>query len=420
MGNERDLINDTLDKIYQKNARRIFATLVRLLGDIDRAEEALHDAFNSALSQWPKEGIPNNPTAWLVSTGRFQAIDQLRKESKHRVFVDKQQHSESIEKVQFVTNEFDVIEDDQLRLIFTCCHPAIDLKVQIPLVLREVCGLTTEEIASAYLLSPVAMAQRIVRGKAKIRESKIPYEVPDISEITSRLDAVLVVIYLIYNEGYSASTGETVGKVDLVNEAIRLARILSNLHVDPEINGLLALMLLNESRRAARTNNKGDIVLLAEQNRGLWHRPYIEEGTLLVQQALASNRFGFYTLQAAISAVHANAKSYKETDWDQITSIYQTLLDLEPSPIIELNYAIAVSMSGDLNKGLSLIEHIIKSDKLAQYHLLYASYGELLTLAKRLDEASHAFERALLLTQQAPEQRFIKQKINELKKMKKN
>lgn len=416
MNVENHSVFDSISKIYDRDSRRIFATLVRLIGDFDKAEEALHDAFNSALTQWPQDGVPNNPTAWLVSTGRFKAIDQLRKDSKQTAFIHSEQanHNEIFDAP--IDQEFDVIEDDQLSLIFTCCHPSIDLKVQIPLVLREVCNLTTEEIASAYLVSPSTMAQRIVRGKIKIREAKIPYEVPEKSEISSRLDSVLSVIYLIYNEGYSASIGDCVGKINLVKEAIRLARILNSLYLDAEIQGLLALMLLNESRRDARTNTNGDIILLADQNRLLWYSRYIEEGTQLVKQALASNNFGFYTLQASISAVHANAKSFEQTDWVHIAAIYQKLLELEPSPVIELNYAIAISMRDDVSSGILLIEKLISSGKLARYHLLYASYGELLAKNERYSEAINAFEKALTLTKQTPEQRFLKKKLAELKK----
>lgn len=415
MPEQANSLKQIISDIYAQESRRVFATLVRLLGDFDLAEEALHDAFSAALSQWPDAGVPENPAAWLVSTGRFKALDQARRRTRH----DHLMHHV----VRLADNDghddqpmaFEAIEDDQLRLIFTCCHPAIAPSVQVPLTLREVCGLTTEEIASAYLVSPSTMAQRIVRGKAKIRDAKIPYEIPTISELPERLDAVLAVIYLVFNEGYSTSEGTSLTRVDLIAEAIRLTRTLISLLPDPEAQGLLALMLLHESRRDARTDVHGDIVLLEDQDRRTWNAALIAEGVALTQMALRSRRFGFYTLQAAISAVHAQSVSYDSTNWHQIVSLYDVLRQIEGTPVIELNYAIALSMRDGPKAGLELIEGLIRDGKLKDYHLLYSAYGELLSRAAQPQAAITAFETALTLTTQSPERRVIQTKIDVLR-----
>ncbi|MDN3638826.1 RNA polymerase sigma factor [Simiduia curdlanivorans] len=409
-----NIVDNTVSNLYKQHSRKVLATLVRLLGDFDLAEEAAHEAFALAIETWRSDGIPDNPTAWLISTGRFKAIDIIRRNQRFGALQpDLQQLVSDIEAHNLSLSQRD-IEDDQLRLIFTCCHPAIDAKVQIPLTLREVCGLTTEEIASAFLVPASTMAQRIVRGKNKIREAKIPFVIPEATELPERLDAVLSVIYLVFNEGYSASSGDALTRADLSNEALRLCRLLLNLLPDAEVMGLLALMLLHESRRSARTDDLGDIVLLEDQDRSLWDKGSISEGVALVRQALLSRRFGFYSLQAAIAAVHAESASASDTDWHQIVSLYDVLLRVEPSPIIELNRAVAVAMRDGPEAGVQLIDGILKRGELADYHLLHSSRGELLRRCGQHTLALAAFELALALAKQAPEKRLIQAKITQL------
>lgn len=404
----------TVDSLYRTQSRRVFATLVRLLRDFDLAEEALHEAFAAAVEQWAIHGVPDRPVAWLVSTGRFKAIDAIRRHDRL-----KDRHGEIVSRLEAIasvnaTRETDEIEDDRLRLIFTCCHPAIDLKVQIPLTLREVCGLTTEEIARAFLTSTANMAQRIVRGKAKIRDAGIPFDVPSLNDLPERLDAVLSVIYLVFNEGYSASAGDSLVRVDLSAEAIRLARLLLHLLPDPEVMGMLALMLLHDSRRSARLSQDGEIILLEDQDRTQWNRTMIAEGKSLVEQALRSRRFGVYTLQAAISAVHAEAATANQTDWHQIVSLYSVLLQVEPSPVIELNRAVAIAMRDGPAAGLNIIDGILSRGDLQDYHLAHSARGELLRRLGNPSSAREAFQRALELAKQDPEKRLLTARIQEL------
>ena len=407
-------INNQLSILYRQHSRKVLATLIRLVGDFDLAEEVMHEAFATAIESWEKQGIPDNPTSWLISTGRFKAIDSIRRKTRQgELEPELLRLARELEEHQLQLAEQD-IEDDQLRLIFTCCHPAIDPSVQIPLTLREVCGLTTEEIASAFLVSPSTMAQRIVRGKSKIRDANIPFVIPDLPDLPERLDAVLSVVYLVFNEGYSASSGDSVTRADLSGEAVRLARLILQLLPDPEVTGLLALMLLHESRRVARTDAKGDIVLLEDQDRTLWDHDCIKEGIALVRQSLATKRFGFYTLQAAISAVHAEAPSADATDWHQVVSLYSVLLQLEPSPVIELNRAVAVAMRDGPQAGLRLVDAILNRGELKDYHLSHATRGELLRRAGQQQEAIAAFEQALALAKQLPEQRMLRRKIEQL------
>jgi RNA polymerase sigma-70 factor (ECF subfamily) len=407
-------INNQLSILYRQHSRKVLATLIRLVGDFDLAEEVMHEAFATAIESWEKQGIPDNPTSWLISTGRFKAIDSIRRKTRQgELEPELLRLARELEEHQLQLAEQD-IEDDQLRLIFTCCHPAIDPSVQIPLTLREVCGLTTEEIASAFLVSPSTMAQRIVRGKSKIRDANIPFVIPDLPDLPERLDAVLSVVYLVFNEGYSASSGDSVTRADLSGEAVRLARLILQLLPDPEVTGLLALMLLHESRRVARTDANGDIVLLEDQDRTLWDHDCIKEGIALVRQSLATKRFGFYTLQAAISAVHAEAPSADATDWHQVVSLYSVLLQLEPSPVIELNRAVAVAMRDGPQAGLRLVDAILNRGELKDYHLSHATRGELLRRAGQQQEAIAAFERALALARQLPEQRMLRRKIEQL------
>ena len=402
------------ESLYRNQSRRVFATLVRLLGDFDLAEEATHEAFASAMQQWPEQGVPANPISWLVSAGRFKAIDTMRRQTRFKALEPElARRFAEIESTNQAVSEHE-IEDDRLRLIFTCCHPAIDPKVQVSLTLREVCGLTTEEIASAFLMSPATMAQRIVRGKAKIRDARIPYAIPSLSDLPTRLDPVLSVIYLVFNEGYSASSGNSLTRVDLSDEAIRLARLLVELLPDPEAMGLLALMLLHESRRVARLSDVGDIVLLEEQDRSLWNKEFIAEGRRLVEYSLRSRRFGFYTIQAAISAVHAEAKLPSETDWTQIVALYDVLLRADSSPIVELNRAVAIAMRDDIASGLAIIDTILSRGDLQEYYLAYSARGEFLRRLGRRDQARLAFERALSLAKQEPEKRFLRKKLSDL------
>jgi RNA polymerase sigma-70 factor, ECF subfamily len=390
----------------------VFATLVRLLGDFDLAEEALHEAFRAALEQWPAQGVPGNPRAWLVSTGRFKAIDAIRRRARFDPL--EEEHAESLAAEEPAERE--PIEDDRLRLVFTCCHPALAQDAQVALTLREVCGLTTEEIARAFLTPPPTLAQRIVRAKNKIRDARIPYEVPAGPQLAERLDAVLRVIYLVFNEGYSASAGEAVTRADLSAEAIRLGRLLVELLPEPEAFGLLALMLLQESRRAARTSAAGDLILLEDQDRRQWSRPLISEGSKLVERALATRRFGPYCLQAAIAAVHAEAPSARETDWAQIVALYDVLLGTEPSPIVELNRAVALAMRDGPEAGLAIVDALLERGELAGYHLAHATRADLCRRLGRGKEARVAYQRALGMARQEPERRFLERRIAELQK----
>jgi RNA polymerase sigma-70 factor (ECF subfamily) len=403
-----------VDEVYRTQSRRVYATLVRLLGDFDLAEEALHEAFIAAVEQWGATGVPANPVAWLVSAGRFKAIDTIRR----RVRFDSSLNElatrfDEVSTTNAIKADTE-IEDDRLRLIFTCCHPAVAASAQVPLTLREVCGLTTEAIASAFLTAPATLAQRIVRAKNKIREAKVPYEVPTRKELPDRLETVLQVVYLVFNEGYSASSGDTHTRPDLSGEAIRLGRLLLELLCEPEVQGLLALMLLHESRRAARTSPTGEIILLEDQDRSLWNRAQIEEGKSLVEQALASRAFGSFTIQAAIVAVHADARSAAETDWDQIVRLYDLLLRMTPSPVIELNRAVALAMRDGPPAGLAVIDELLGSGQLAEYHLAYAARADLCRRMGAADEALQAYRQALELARQEPERRFLQGRIAEL------
>jgi RNA polymerase sigma-70 factor (ECF subfamily) len=407
-------IHSTVDAVYRAESRRVLATLIRLLGSFDLAEEALHDAFTAAVEQWPREGVPHNPRAWLVSAGRFKAIDRIRRRAKHDATVAELIRELDDDAEVEPEAEREGVQDDRLRLIFTCCHPALQPDAQIALTLREVCGLTTEEIAHAFLTAPSTLAQRIVRAKAKIRDARIPYQVPSQKDLPERLEAVLRVIYLVYNEGYSASSGESLTRHDLSGEAIRLGRLLVELLPDSEVMGLLALMLLQESRRPARTTPDGELVLLADQDRALWNRDYIAEGSALVQKALASQRFGPYSLQAAIAAVHAEATNSERTDWRQIVGLYDVLVRVEPSPVIELNRAAAVAMRDGPEAGLAQIEAILGRGNLADYHLAHAARADLCRRLGRTADARAAYERALSLAKQEPEKRFLQKRLREL------
>jgi RNA polymerase sigma-70 factor, ECF subfamily len=403
-----------VDAVYRADSRRVLATLIRLLGDFDRAEEALHDAFMAALERWPHDGLPANPRAWLVSTGRFKAIDALRRRARFDA-----SQGELARRLEQDAPEADdeTVADDRLRLIFTCCHPALPPDARVALTLREVCGLTTEEIARAFLTSPPTVAQRIVRAKAKIRDARIPYQVPARADLAERLESVLPVIYLVFNEGYSASSGASLTRHDLSAEAIRLGRLLLELlpaPAEPEAVGLLALMLLHESRRAARTSSDGELVLLSEQDRSRWDRRLIEEGTSLVLRALAARRPGPYALQAAISAVHAEAPEPASTDWAQIVALYDLLLETDPSPVIELNRAAAVAMRDGPPAGLALIEAILERGDLADYHLAHSARADLYRRLGRPNEAAEAYRRALSLVRQEPERRFLERRLAEV------
>jgi RNA polymerase sigma-70 factor (ECF subfamily) len=411
----REVGADQLQEIYRGEGRRVFATLVRLLGSFELAEDALHNAFIAAAERWPREGMPRNPVAWLVSVGRFKAIDQLRRQKFVTSWSDAAEQVDKIADEALAPDDRESVEDDRLRLIFTCCHPSLSEEACVALTLREVCGLTTEAIANACLQTPVTLAQRIVRAKAKIRDAGIPYQVPDTDELAARLRNVLRVIYLAFNEGYSASSGEDLLKPDLSTEAIRLARLLSNLLPAPEVRGLLALLLLQNSRRSARTTLSGDLIPLEEQDRALWDRTSITEGCDLVQQALRSRDFGAYTLQAAIAAVHCEAATPRETDWGEIVGLYDALLRLEPSPIIQLNRAAALAMRDGPEAGLVLIEPLIDQGGLGRYHLAHAAKADLLRRLGRLPEAEVSYEAALALTRQEPEQRFLKRRLAEIK-----
>ena len=410
-------LRESLDAIYRAESGRILATLIRLLGDFDLAEDAMHDAFAAALQRWPQDGIPANPRAWLISTGRFKAIDALRRSA--RLDASQEEIAAQLEtgaaSVTIAVASADAsLEDDRLRLIFTCCHPALATEARVALTLREICGLTTEEIARAFLTAAPTLAQRIVRAKARIRDERIPYEVPAPEELPARLHTVLQVVYLVFNEGYSASSGTSLTRSDLSAEAIRLGRLLLELSPEPEVMGLLALMLLQESRRTARTSPAGELVLMENQDRSLWNREQIAEGVRLVEQALSSRRFGPYTLQAAIAAVHSEAPGAASTDWPQIVALYGALLRIEPSPIVELNRAVAVAMRDGPEAGLALIDAIFARGDLVDYHLAHSARADLCRRLGRNAEARSSYERALALTRLEPERRFLEKRLREL------
>jgi len=410
-----DSIRRQIEAIYESESRRVLATLIRLLGDFDRAEEALHDAVRAALEQWPRDGIPSNPRAWLVSTGRFKAIDGLRRQKRFDPLEAIGDPAEVPSTDPLAWADEESVEDDRLRLIFTCCHPALSPDAQIALTLREVCGLTTEEIARAFLTPASTLAQRIVRAKGKIRDAHIPYQVPQREELPERLDAVLRVVYLVFNEGYAASSGSSVVRHDLAAEAIRLGRLLVELLPEPEAMGLLALMLLHESRRAARMSADGDVVLLDEQDRSLWDRAQIAEGVQLVERALRSRRVGPYALQAAIAALHAEAATPGDTDWAEVVGLYDVLMRVEPSPVVELNRAVAIAMRDGPAAGLRLIDAIAARGDLKEYRLLHAARADLCRRLGRVDDAHAAYARALALTRQEPERRFLERRMREVK-----
>ena len=407
-------LSKAIETLYRSESGRVLATLVRLLGDLDLAEEAMHEAFAAALEFWPQTGIPDKPRPWLISTARFKAIDAMRRRARFNgAQRDLIAHMES--RVNDAPSGNEEIEDDRLRLIFTCCHPALPPEGQVALTPREVCGLTTEEIARAFLVTPATLAQRIVRAKAKIRETPIPYEVPTPQELPERLDAVLQVVYLVFNEGYSAGAGAEVTRAEITSEAIRLGRLLAGLQPAPEVNGLLALMLLQESRRAARTSPAGELILLEHQDRALWNREQIAEGVGLVEKALSSRRFGRYTLQAAIAAVHAEAESTAATDWRQIVALYNQLVRIQPSPVAYLNRAVAIAMCDGPEAGLKNIDAVLEHGELANYYLAHSARAELYRRLGRTAEARASYERALALTQQEPERQFLQGRIRQLK-----
>ena len=424
-------IRESLDSLYRVDSGRILATLIRLLGDFDLAEEAMHEAFAAALSLWPRSGVPGNPRPWLISTARFKAIDTLRRRARFDAsqdelvrYLEAQWSSPERSNAEARSNEEDSfedgLEDDRLRLIFTCCHPSLAPEARVALTLREVCGLTTEEIARGFLITPRTLAQRIVRAKAKIRETPIPYEVPTPQELPERLDAVLQVIYLVFNEGYSAAAGAEVTRAELTGEAIRLGRLLAELQpepevMNPEVIGLLSLMLLQESRHAARTSPTGELILLENQDRSLWNREQIAEGLALVEKALKSQRFGYYTLQAAIAAVHAEAKSIAVTDWRQIVALYDRLLRIQPSPVVLLNRAVAIAMCDGPEAGLTQIDAVLEHGELANYYLAHSARADMYRRLGRTAEARSSYEKALALTQQEPERHFLQERIRQLK-----
>jgi RNA polymerase sigma-70 factor (ECF subfamily) len=403
-------IRSRVDELYRSESRRVFATLVRVLGDFDLAEEALHDAFAAAVEQWPREGVPGNPRAWLVSAGRFRAIDATRRRARFDASMRDLARSDKASDASADVDSDD-IADDRLRLIFTCCHPALSPSLQVALTLREVCGLTTEQIASAFLATAPTIAQRIVRGKGKIRDAGIPYVVPSVADLPERIESVLSVVYLVFTEGYSASSGNSLTRPDLSAEAIRLARLLLELLPDAEVMGLLALMLLQDSRRVARSSAAGDIILLEDQDRSLWNREQIAEGIALVEQAIAAPSFGPYTIQAAIAAVHARAA---DTDWGRIVALYDLLNRATPSPIVELNRAVAIAMRDGPVAGLALIDDLHKRGELLDYHLAHAARADLYRRLGRTADARKAYERALDLARQEPERRFLERRLRDL------
>jgi RNA polymerase sigma-70 factor (ECF subfamily) len=409
-------IRELLDSLYRVDSGRILATLIRLLGDFDLAEEAMHEAFAAALSVWPRSGVPDNPRPWLISTARFKAIDTLRRRVRFDTSQDELvRHLEAQWSEAERSKEEDSLEDDRLRLIFTCCHPSLAPEARVALTLREVCGLTTEEIAKAFLITPRTLAQRIVRAKAKIRDTPIRYEVPTPQELPERLGAVLQVIYLVFNEGYSAAAGAEVTRAELTGEAIRLGRLVSELRPEPEVIGLLSLMLLHESRRAARTSPAGELILLENQDRSLWNREQIAEGVALLEKALKSHRFGSYTLQAAIAAVHAEAESVAVTDWRQIVALYNRLIRIQPSPVVQLNRAVAIAMRDGPEAGLTHIDAVLEHDELANYYLAHSARADMYRRLGRTAEARSSYEKALALTQQEPERQFLQERIRQLK-----
>jgi RNA polymerase sigma-70 factor (ECF subfamily) len=416
-----DQIRELLDSLYRVDSRRILATLIRLLGDFDLAEEAMHEAFAAALSLWPGSGVPGNPRPWLISTARFKAIDTLRRRARFDASQDElvryleAQSSSPEESNEEDTLEDDGLEDDRLRLIFTCCHPSLEPEARVALTLREVCGLTTEEIAKAFLTTPRTLAQRIVRAKAKIRDTPIRYEVPSPQELPDRLGAVLQVVYLVFNEGYSAAAGAEVTRAELTGEAIRLGRLLTDLQPEPEVIGLLSLMLLQESRRAARTSPAGELILLENQNRSLWNRRQIAEGVALLEKALKSRRFGPYTLQAGIAAVHAEAESVAATDWGQIVVLYDQLVRIQPSPVVQLNRAVAIAMRDGPEAGLTHIDAVLEDGELENYYLAHSARADMCRRLGRTAEARSSYEKALALTQQEPERQFLQERIRQLK-----
>lgn len=409
-----DPVHETVNAVYLSDSRRVLASLIRLLGDFDVAEEALHDAFRAALEQWPRDGVPANPRAWLVSTGRFKAIDGLRRRARFDALDEVGNQADIAVEDAAAWADQESVEDDQLRLIFTCCHPALSPEAQVALTLREVCGLTTEQIAQAFLTPAPTLAQRIVRAKAKIRDARIPYQVPSQQELPGRLDTVLRVIYLVFNEGYAASSGDSVMRHDLAAEAIRLGRLLVQLLPEPEALGLLALMLLQDSRRAARSSRSGELILLEDQDRSLWDREEISEGTQLVARALSTQRFGPYTIQAAIAAVHAEAPSPAATNWGEIVGLYDILAQADPSPVIALNRAVAVAMRDGPAAGLALVDEILNRGDLSDYRFAHAARADLCRRLGRRAEARMSYERALALTRQGPERRFLERRISEV------
>ena len=407
-------IPDFLDSLFRSESRRILASLIRLLGDFDLAEDGMHDAFAAALEAWPRDGVPGNPRAWLVSTGRFKAIDRLRRSARFSTSLETLAELPAEGPSEWVEEEG--VEDDRLRLIFTCCHPALPPEASTALTLREVCGLTTEAIARAFLTAPSTLAQRIVRAKAKLREAGVPFEIPARADLPDRLDAVLKVVYLVFNEGYSASSGEALTRPDLSDEAIRLGRLLLELLPDPEVMGLLALMLLQESRRAARVSPEGDLVLLEDQDRSRWDRALMAEGKALVDQALASRRVGAYTLQAAIAAAHAEAAEAPATDWTRIIGLYTLLARVAPSPVVDLNRAVAVAMRDGPQAGLDLTDALLARRDMAEYHLAHSVRADLCRRLGRTEEALASYRQALGLVQQGPERRFLERRVAELQK----
>jgi RNA polymerase sigma-70 factor (ECF subfamily) len=413
---QRDEVRETIDAVYRSESRRVLATLIRLLGDFELAEEGLHDAFAAAVERWPRDGVPANPRAWLVSAGRFKSIDTLRRRARFDASVAKLAEQDEAAAPEPAAWEDPSVEDDRLRLIFTCCHPALQPEARVALTLREVCGLTTEEIARAFLIAAPTVAQRIVRAKAKIRDARIPYQVPSLAELPERLDGVLRVIYLVFNEGYYASAGASLLRSDVSAEAIRLGRLLVELLPEPEAIGLLAMMLLHESRRAARTTPEGEVILLDDQDRSLWNQEQIAEGSALVERALRSRRFGPYTVQAAIAAIHAGARSGAETDWARIVELYDLLLESDPSPVIELNRAVAVAMRDGPLAGLALVDSILASGELEDYQFSHSARADLCRRLGRTAEARASYERALALARQEPERRFLERRLDELRR----